>query len=542
MDAKDIIKEYWDYDIDYYDEYENKVSFICQREETAIDLDLESGRISIYRFFTFYDDSYDDDEMNIHSHVMQEAFSTFIENKTSRKWDSVCDEDPMCPGGNILVGFFDVLCSKEIIEEFQKLNSEYDLLLDTEEKAINYIVKYYNNSLYQRYGKRIKCSIEKGRYALEKCNQVEPPFIGYRYCFIKSDEKVFSCDKEVYERILHSIESINYESNMFYILNDEELIIQGNICYAKLTVMLQDKKRNLAEIEEAFLIQRINEFSKFASERMQGFSEYYLRKIPDVSTNENIPLIITEGMTDWMYIEWVWKKIQQDKNLREKYKDIKFNILRHAPNNYTGSGNFIKMQMDCSTLLAMCQSYAKVKRGLFIFISDRDVSINIKQMGSGEAFKKWGTGVYSFVLPIPEIRKDTPDICIEHYFSDDEIKTIKIFPDGIERRLYLSNEFDQYGRAPSINRFCTNRSACADKKVKILDGTGNDRIISLNDINDQTNYGLPKMEFAKSVISDPTFSHISFKNFLMIFDLIQEICKDINAEQIELDYEKSNAI
>lgn len=61
--------------------------------------------------------------------------------------------------------------------------------------------------------------------------------------------------------------------------------------------------------------------------------------------------------------------------------------------------------MDCNALLAMCQSYAKIKRGLFIFISDRDVDVNVKQMSDNGTYKKWGNGVYSFVLPVPEIRK-----------------------------------------------------------------------------------------------------------------------------------------
>lgn len=31
MESKEIIEECWDYDIDYYDEYEKKISYISQR-------------------------------------------------------------------------------------------------------------------------------------------------------------------------------------------------------------------------------------------------------------------------------------------------------------------------------------------------------------------------------------------------------------------------------------------------------------------------------------------------------------------------------
>lgn len=51
----------------------------------------------------------------------------------------------------------------------------------------------------------------------------------------------------------------------------------------------------------------------------------------------------------------------------------------------------------------------------------------------------------------------------------------------------------------------------------------------MNDTDAQTNYGLSKMEFANSVISDLAFENIEFENFLLIFDLIQEICKDITS-------------
>ena len=535
VEPKEIIGKCWDYEFDYYDEYEKKISYISYSDEIAIDLSLETDNISIYRFFPFYADSYDDDGENAYSHLMQEAYGIYLEQNTHKEWKAVCDEDLMCPGGNILIGFFDVMCSRENIEEFLKVNEEFNLCITSEEKAVDYVLSYYTKQLPTCYRRRLGCVYSAGKYNLIQAKSVKRPYVGTEYCLFKSDDRVFGLNKNLYEQVISNMESINYEENNFYISEDCELIIQGNCCYAKLIMDLQDEKGYCAEIEEAFLIQRINLFSDFASNRLQGFSEYYLREVPEVSVeNANVPLIITEGMTDWMYIEWAWKKVQSDRKLREKYRDTKFEIYRYESINYSGQHMYPKLQMDCNALLAMCQSYAKIKRGLFIFISDRDVDVNVKQMSDNGTYKKWGNGVYSFVLPVPEIRKSNPDICIEHYFSDEEIKTIKTFPDGTERRLYLSSEFDQYGRAPEINRFCINRNACCEKKkIKILDGTGNDKIINLNDTNDQTNYGLSKMEFANSVISDPAFENIRFKNFLLIFDIIQKICKDIS-----LDMEK----
>jgi len=53
--------------------------------------------------------------------------------------------------------------------------------------------------------------------------------------------------------------------------------------------------------------------------------------------------------------------------------------------------------------------------------------------------------VYSFQIPIPEHRKTTPNICIEHYYTDDEIKREFKCVDGIIRRMYMGNEFNSKG-------------------------------------------------------------------------------------------------
>ena len=182
------------------------------------------------------------------------------------------------------------------------------MCITDEEKAVDYVLSYYTNKLPVRYRKGFGCAYSSGKYNLAQAKSVKRPFVGTEYCLIKLDDKVFVLNKGLYEQVIGDMESINYEENHFYISEEYELIIQGNCCYAKLAVDIQGEKRYYAEIEEAFLIQRINLFSEFASDRLQGFSEYYLRGIPEVSgENIDIPLIITEGMTDWMYIDWAWK-------------------------------------------------------------------------------------------------------------------------------------------------------------------------------------------------------------------------------------------
>lgn len=231
-------------------------------------------------------------------------------------------------------------------------------------------------------------------------------------------------------------------------------------------------------------------------------------------------------MTDWKYLEWAWDKILSDKKYKYDYENVNFELYHYVPENYPDETAFPRVQMDCNSLLEMCKAYSNRNLGgIYIFISDRDVPQITKQMNNNNnTYKSWRNGVYSFSLPVPDFRKDMPEICIEHYFTDEEIKTEKTMENGIKKRLYLSNEFDQYGRAPQIDRFCTNRKACSGDVNKILDGSGSDKIFKLTDCEDHTNYGLSKSMFAESVFSDPDFSHIHYDTFKLVFDVIKTIC------------------
>lgn len=111
-------------------------------------------------------------------------------------------------------------------------------------------------------------------------------------------------------------------------------------------------------------------------------------------------------------------------------------------------------------------------------------------------------GLFPIVLPIPEYRISTPRICIEHYYSDSEIKTEFMCADRIKRRLYMGNEFDQYGRAINLDRFCVNREACGSGSIRIISGSGKrERVISLTK-NDGKNYALSKALFVEHVCNN----------------------------------------
>ena len=95
--------------------------------------------------------------------------------------------------------------------------------------------------------------------------------------------------------------------------------------------------------------------------------------------------------------------------------------------------------MGNGQLVSLCENMAKImQKRKMVFIADRDHNETNKKLGGkdGSEFKKWGNNVYSFILPIPDFRTTTPEICIEHLYSDEMIKT-EIENSNVKRRLYM---------------------------------------------------------------------------------------------------------
>lgn len=96
--------------------------------------------------------------------------------------------------------------------------------------------------------------------------------------------------------------------------------------------------------------------------------------------------------------------------------------------------------------------------------------------------------------------------------------------DGIKRRLYMGNEFDQYGRAINLDRFCVNREACGNDSIRIISGSGKkERVISLTK-NDGKNYALTKTQFVEHICNNELkISMDAEKTFTKLFEVIREV-------------------
>lgn len=238
-------------------------------------------------------------------------------------------------------------------------------------------------------------------------------------------------------------------------------------------------------------------------------------------------LVITEGATDWKHMKVAMDVLRQKEEHATLFDALEFEFFEYEPINGTDEAVH-KLQMGNSVLSSICENICKMPQDVIrIFIADRDDDkTNTKMGGKERNYKSWGNSTYSFLLPIPSSRADTPAISIEHLFSDAEIKTEILCDDGISRRLYMGNEFDEYGHAQAMDRFCERKDLCGPNKINVIEGSQGDRIHSFSNTDKINNYALSKMNFAKHVMAHPEC--FNFDNFVEIFKIIKAIIEEEN--------------
>lgn len=235
-------------------------------------------------------------------------------------------------------------------------------------------------------------------------------------------------------------------------------------------------------------------------------------------------LVITEGATDWKHIKTAYSVLKDDPKHSEIFNDLDFDFFEYEPANSKDTAQY-KLEMGNKTLTSICENHAKLPHDTkYIFIADCDVPDTNAKLGNSKGkYRKWDNNVYSFIIPIPDSRSSTPNISIEHLYSDEEIKT-EVVINGVPRRLYMGNEFDNRGLASSIDRFCERANICGPDKINIIEGTQGDKITSISNTDGVDNYALSKMNFAKYVSENP--GNFNFDNFIEIFKIIKEIVID----------------
>jgi len=213
--------------------------------------------------------------------------------------------------------------------------------------------------------------------------------------------------------------------------------------------------------------------------------------------------VATEGRSDWKHLKAALKRFQAAGEFTTL--DIEFWEYEEEPS------------MNDSELLNRCRVLSKTRLNkTHIYIFDRDKSDVVKQVaGDGADYRKWSVDLFSFPIPVPSTRLEAPDVCMELYYTDADIKR----RNSNGRRLFLSTEFDK-----KSCRHMTENLNCTDpNKVK-----RSMTIIDSSIFDDQNrNVALPKNDFATHILqSTPGFNDLDIREFRLVFGMIERIIQE----------------
>ncbi len=211
--------------------------------------------------------------------------------------------------------------------------------------------------------------------------------------------------------------------------------------------------------------------------------------------------IWTEGKTDWKHL----KRAAQVLGIPVPLEFMEFDEA-----------------LGGDALLRKCENHAEYHHtNPMIFIFDRDVPSIINQVNeSNSSYKSWGNNIFSFAIPIPEHRRGIDDVCIELYYTDDELHIM----DKNSRRIYLSTEFNLIsGKLKSNPLVSVGNKHKLNKKLSIVDQ-------EVYNEYDQ-NIALSKSDFANNIYTESEpFDKITFQTFLPIFEVVEKIAKETKSE------------
>ncbi|GEM_PF-430590 len=284
-------------------------------------------------------------------------------------------------------------------------------------------------------------------------------------------------------------------------------------------------------VKDLSLVRQYIDVYEMMVKENERFRKQFLTLRDQVASKEK-PIIITEGSTDWKHLKHAFRKLKENPIYFERYCEMDFEFLEYEPQTCTDSNSY-RIDMGGSELLQCCKRFVKIRQDnkKVIFIADRDDPDVLKEFEDEfRCFKNWGKNVYSLVLPVAPHRQHTPKICIEHYYTDDEIKTIS-HDDGKDRRLFLGNEFNSRGlyNADQQKYICLALNKCGPNKINIIDGSKDGRVVSPSriDADEIENYALSKASFVQNILDEKEgFNNFNLSQFHLVFDIIKEILEE----------------
>lgn len=240
-----------------------------------------------------------------------------------------------------------------------------------------------------------------------------------------------------------------------------------------------------------------------------------LKKYFELEITDNpLPLIITEGPTDWMHLSAALTALQE----QGYFTDLSINFYKNQHEIMNGESNIIHL---CEKAKLM-----RKRRNKVICLFDKDIP-KVNKLHNGIEFKKWSKDFYSFVLPDPE-GFNGKFFSIEMYYGT---KFLLSTYDSSKRRLYLSSEFNEdqshklkhkvfFGISPKTGKNISSWKETIKGPEKVLDS----HIVRLKDDKKYISIALTKKRFALNIMKkDGNFSEANFDEFKKIFTIIQNI-------------------
>lgn len=482
----------------------------------AIDISITLDSMDIYCAFPYNDYSKYDrargiDEESLENEVFtywkQKEFERFLKQSGFKVdvWDDGCY---LCHGFNARVGFNHVDCKVEIIKKFVEIASQF---FGTSESG-------FSNTLYEALDTKLNSILQyigfcekKLPFDLKIRDDVDYSFVpensmlfffGDEYVLFKKSSICGAILKEHYNLFMDILEEIELFDDTYFEVYGSYLRVTSCALFADIP---QHDVSVAINYERMYLDNRLTNITPFLSEESlielsQKIASADVTDLTNIKKGQ-LPHIYTEGITDWRHIKHAFQILHFDKS-----KDLV--IEEYSPD----------ADMGDQRLLEKCKIDAQQNNHhMEIMIFDRDNAKLVEKVEETQkGFKDWGNRVYSFALPVPQHRQNTPNICIEHYYTDSEITT-EIGIDGIKRRLYLGYEFDKYGRSPMLGKLCRTINKCGSNSIAIID----DEVYELSSTSD-TNYALSKVKFT-DLICNSMISHEAkeaFKNLFSRIDII----------------------
>ncbi len=254
---------------------------------------------------------------------------------------------------------------------------------------------------------------------------------------------------------------------------------------------------DFSEIKETI---KFFENSKEIVDKLEKIEKDYEELLKD----SNDILIITEGKTDCKYIQKAFSVL--GKNLTG------YSFLGIGDECASVSGD-----KDLDKILETQKSLGNCCKKI-IAIFDNDEDAIMRKYASGSLTEVVSERVYAFCLPIPSKRNNENKISIEHFFTNEELRTL----DADGRRLYQVEEFYDTGIYIKDNSRICKYLALNYRKHNgnyVLSGSDLKKVLS---IDGKKNYSLSKNEFCDNVVNDVNgFDNFDFNDFNLIIDLIE---------------------